>query len=123
MDVPKPVLVAIGGVAGAAIRWSVTELFDRALWSLMSVNSAGAFLLAFLVRGRVTRADVHLFLGVGFCGALTTFSTLAFEVAARLDDGNLSDAAGFTIVTVVVGLAGAVTGSLVAARGAGREIR
>ncbi len=123
MDVPKPVLVAIGGVAGAATRWAVTEWIDSALWSLVGVNSFGAFLLGFLVRSRIGGHGLRLFFGIGFCGALTTFSPLALDVAARLDDGHLNEAAEFTFITVTIGLAAAVAGTLLGARSTSRETR
>ncbi len=122
MDVSKPVLVAIGGVAGAATRWAISDAINSSLWSLVTVNSVGAFLLGFIIRSRVGGPRLSLGLGVGFCGALTTFSTLALDVAARLDNGHVGDAAGFAIVTVAIGVAAAVAGTRAGGRSVSRAI-
>ena len=123
MHVSKPVLVAIGGVAGAATRSAISDVIDNDLWSLVTVNSAGAFLLGFIVRSKVGSQGLRLGVGVGFCGALTTFSTLALDLATRLDEGHLNDAAGFAVVTVAIGVAAAVAGTRIGARTASRAIR
>jgi fluoride exporter len=112
VELPKPMTVAAGGAAGAALRWIVLDAADDALWSLVTVNTVGAFLLGMVVHGILDRGHtVRLLLGVGFCGALTTLSTLALAVAARLDDGRAFDAFGVATTSVGLGLAAAVVGA------------
>jgi CrcB protein len=118
VSVPKPLLVALGGVVGAALRWATGEGLDDALATLVVVNGLGSFLLgALLARpGWRDLESLRLWLGTGFCGGLTTFSTLAAEVALRLDDGRAADAVGFAAVTFGVGLVAAVVGHVSVAR-------
>ena len=79
---------------------------------LIAVNTVGAFLLGVIVRGFLQGgARMRLFLGVGFCGALTTFSAFALAVAGRLDDGRLVDAAVLASSSVGFGLAAALFGA------------
>ena len=77
-------LVALGASAGAPLRSSSTAghastpLLER--FSAPSiVNVAGAFLLGILSGWTGRPAWAMPLLGMGFCGALTTFSTLTFE--------------------------------------------
>ena len=106
VELPKPMLVALGGMAGAAARWAVLEPTDGAAWALVAVNSVGAFVLGLLAHG-LRRGDPQrqLVVGVGFCGAFTTFSTLAVDLAGDLDRGAPGRALLLLGVSVVAGLA------------------
>lgn len=111
MSAPKPVLVAAGGLAGAAVRWGSLELTDHATVALIVVNTVGAAILGFVVRrAGAARPRHHLLLGVGFCGSLTSFSTLALDAAVRLDDGQYAGMAILVLGSVVVGLVAARLG-------------
>lgn len=103
--------LAAAGIAGACLRWAVTEAVNDPLATLLVVNSAGAFILGVLLRTHEAHSPVRLCVGVGFCGSLTTFSTLAAEIAERIDHGQVAYAVGFTALTVGVGLAAVVAGS------------
>ena len=57
-------------------------------WATFMINLAGAFILGALLEGLARsggdtgwRQRVRLFAGTGFCGAFTTYSTLALEVS------------------------------------------
>jgi len=111
VELPKPFLVAIGAIAGATVRWAIAEAVDHHFWSLTLVNSVGAALLgALVIFFRDADATPRLLLGVGFCGALTTFSTLAYEVAVRLDAGNAMDALVFAVATTAIGIGAGYAG-------------
>jgi CrcB protein len=73
-------LVLAGGAAGALLRWAAGLLIgDRALpWPTITVNIAGAFLLG-LLTALPTGPALTALLGTGLCGALTTWSTLAYQ--------------------------------------------
>jgi len=55
------------------VRAAATDAFDD-VWATLAVNVIGAFLLGVAV----TRSP--RFVGTGFCGALTTFSTLQVQL-------------------------------------------
>jgi CrcB protein len=46
------------------------------------------------------------FLGTGFCGALTTFSTMQVELLEMLDAGRLGLAVAYSSVSIAAGFAG-----------------
>ncbi|HWH32246.1 MAG TPA: CrcB family protein [Egibacteraceae bacterium] len=106
-------LVAAGGAAGAFVRAVVADVVPRTgglpLATLL-VNLAGAFALGLLL-GRVGEDPRHgalprALIGVGFLGALTTFSALAVELALM----PVPAAAGYGLATLAGGLALARTG-------------
>ncbi|MEJ2863087.1 fluoride efflux transporter FluC [Actinomycetospora flava] len=76
-------LVALGAAIGAPTRY----LTDRWLqsthgtgfpWGTFTVNVVAAFVLGLVVGGPAPHAAVAA-IGVGFCGSLSTWSTLAYE--------------------------------------------
>ena len=73
-------LVLVGGAAGAAARGAVADAVPGRRATLL-VNLVGSLLLGLLASAAPAP---YALLGIGFCGALTTFSTFALEV---LDGG------------------------------------
>ena len=83
-------LVAVGGALGTAARYGVSLALPTTTghWPVGTfvVNMVGSFVLGALLEGLARsgpdsgrRQQARLLIGTGFCGALTTFSTLAVE--------------------------------------------
>jgi len=102
--------VFAGGVAGAMARAGVLEALPhdpgRWPWATLLVNVAGAFVLGAVAAHGPRRA----LLGQGFCGALTTFSTLQLELLQMLDAGRTGLALAYAGVSLAAGLAAAELG-------------
>jgi CrcB protein len=64
---------------------------------------AGAFVLGVAVT-HVSVGPRRSALGAGFCGALTTFSTLQLELLDMLDDGHVLRACAYAAATIAAGL-------------------
>jgi CrcB protein len=103
--------VLAGGLIGSVARHAVQGAADDAgfPWGILSVNVVGAFLLGVLT-SRVARSRrpelAAVFLAVGALGAFTTFSA----IVAQLEAMSLPKAMAYASVSVVVGLAAAVSG-------------
>ncbi len=108
-----PAAIFLGGFAGAVARALVGEALvhdpGQWPWATLLVNVAGAFVLGHLITrvedGREHFTHAGRLLGSGFCGALTTFSTLQLEVLAMLDGGHVGLAGAYLAVSVAAGLA------------------
>ena len=81
-------LVFVGGAVGTLVRDVLTSspvvsAVVPTMWWVFAVNVVGAALLGFLGArfARLGRVNAKLLLGTGFCGGLTTYSTLAVDIA------------------------------------------
>ena len=99
-------LVLLGAAAGAPLRWLAGLRWGR--WGTATVNVVGSLLLGVLV-GLAVPAGALLLLGVGFCGALTTFSTAAVEALTLWRDARLR-AAGYVAGSLAAGVVAAAAG-------------
>ena len=103
--------VALGGALGALLRAGVLEVADGGRSAvLLVVNISGSFALGLVVTVLVERPSARAGFGTGFCGAFTSMSTFAVDVASRLNDGELLVALILVGVTVLGATAGAVVG-------------
>lgn len=117
--------VGIGGLVGAPTRFVVDQVVNtrrRSLfpWGTFVVNAVGAFILG-LLDGLATYHGLgpvpSAVLGTGFCGALTTFSTLSYETVRLLEEGTPKAALWNVAGSLAVGLAAAGAGLGLAALG------
>ncbi|MGL5406931.1 MAG: fluoride efflux transporter FluC [Propionibacteriaceae bacterium] len=99
-------LVYSGAVLGTLSRWGL-GLAVSGLWGTHLVNIGGTALLGFLtvVLG-IRRQQLKLFLGTGFCGAFTTYSSLAVGIA----QAQLWAGIGHAVLALATGLASALIG-------------
>jgi len=86
-------VVAAGGAVGAPLRYLTDRYVSRRIdalfpWGTFTVNVAGSAILGApagaLLVGAGT-SPLGLLLGVGLCGALTTYSTFSYETARLLE--------------------------------------
>ncbi len=113
-------LVALGAAIGAPLRFIVDKLLVARLlrstgdrvplpWGTFTVNIVGSFVLG-LMTG-VANQNWTLLIGVGFCGAFTTYSTFAAETTAQLTSGHRAKALLSVLLTLGIGLLAAVFGA------------
>ncbi|WP_330232650.1 fluoride efflux transporter CrcB [Nocardia sp. NBC_00508] len=108
-------LVVLGGALGAPLRY----LIDRAVqdrrdslfpWGTFLVNLIGCLVLGGLSgAGTALATPLFAWLGTGFCGALTTYSTFSYETVRLAERGAYFYAAMNVVVSVIAGLAAAMS--------------
>ena len=107
-------LIVIGAALGAPLRY----LTDRAVqarhdspfpWGTLTVNVLGSLVLGAVV-AIPTGPTVTAVIGTGFCGALTTWSTLSYETLRLTREGSRFHALANVLASVVAGLGAASLG-------------
>lgn len=103
--------VFVGGALGGLLRAALTELSPDPVaawpWTTFAINIAGAFLLGYFTTRLQERLPLSSYrrplTGTGFCGALTTFSTVQVELLRMIDAHRYGLAAGYAATSVVLG--------------------
>jgi fluoride exporter len=107
-------LVAAGAAVGAPARYLTDRLIQSRHdsvfpWGTLAVNVLGSFVLG-LLTGLPAGTAVTAGLGVGFCGALTTYSTFGYETLRLAQDGARAYAAANAVGSVLAAVAAAYAG-------------
>lgn len=113
-------LVAVGGGAGSALRYLVTNAVPRATslpgWPLgtLVVNVSGSLLIGFIAglvfARQVPGEGLRLLLVTGLLGGYTTFSAFSLENLLLIRDGAVLVALANALAQVTLGLAAAALG-------------
>ena len=110
-------LIGAGGFVGAICRYGIAAA-SRQLWDsafplgTLIANILGCFLIGLLIGSGQNEAsrNTKLLFGVGFLGALTTFSTFGAETVGSFGEQKQAIAISNVLLNVGVGLAAVVAG-------------
>jgi CrcB protein len=104
--------IFLGGALGAWLRVLLIRTGAAGAphwpWPTFAANVLGALLLGYFstrLQERLPLSDYQRpLLGTGFCGALTTFSTVQVELLTMLDADRYGLAAGYALASIASGL-------------------
>lgn len=115
-------LVALGGAFGAMLRFFISEVVLLSLgrgfpYATLLVNIVGSFIMG-LLYAAISNEYVMIIpwrtmIGIGFLGALTTFSTFSLDTLLMLQQGEWFKAAANIALNVMLCLFGAWLGMMV----------
>lgn len=109
-------MVALGGALGGVCRFGLsvwlTPLCRGFPYPTLLVNSVGCFIFGLCLglsahcslRWLALSQQANLFVLVGFCGGLTTFSSLIFQSFAMIKNGAYWHALAYIILSFLLGL-------------------
>jgi fluoride exporter len=119
MDLYKILLVGTGGLLGSVARYvtvrSISERIPTIFpYGTLTVNILGSFILGIVYGVALRKTDmsenIKLFLGVGFCGGYTTFSSLAWESVALFNQKMAGSSLLYLGISLVTGILALLTG-------------
>jgi fluoride exporter len=106
--------IAIGGFVGAILRYEISKKLNLDLpYGTFLVNMIGSFLLGYFFYQGMTDT-MYAFLGSGFCGAFTTFSTFKLESFQLNKSKGKIVSLTYLLITYIVGFVFAFWGYLFA---------
>ena len=123
VTLPTLVAISIGAIVGANARflvggWLAERLASGFPWPTIAINLAGSFLLGFVLVLSAERGLgpwwVRPAIAVGFLGSFTTFPAFSVETVSLIERGDLAGALGNAAGSVLVCVAGAWLGTLLA---------
>ncbi len=113
--------IALGGALGASARYLTGVAAARVLgkgfpWGTLIVNIAGSFLMGVLVvvLAHYSANRFAPLLMTGVLGGFTTFSAFSLDAVTLYERGELTLAAGYIAVSVIVSIAALFAGLLLA---------
>ncbi|WP_064665988.1 fluoride efflux transporter CrcB [Pseudoalteromonas prydzensis] len=104
-------MIAAGGASGACLRFFISETMLKLLgrgfpFGTLAVNILGSLLMGILYglieRGIITASPAKTLIGIGFLGALTTFSTFSMDSLLLLQQGHFFKMALNIVLNVAV---------------------
>lgn len=99
-------LVALGAAVGAPLRFAWAHVLDRRFpFGTLLVNVLGSFALG-VCTPQALGGQAMALVGVGFCGAFTTYSTFAVQTHER----GWRVGGGYAVATVVLAVGGCALG-------------
>ena len=103
--------IFIAAMAGGLVRYGFSNALPASPdfpWGTLLVNYLGIVCLVYLVRGYLvhkgTSKGLILALGTGFCGGLTTFSSLMLDAVKLLDTGRYLSLLIYLVLSIGGGL-------------------
>jgi CrcB protein len=120
-DTAHILVVAIGAFFGTLARYEIGILLPdkKSGWPMATfiINLSGAFILGLLLQALANhgkdkggRRVLRLLIGTGFCGAYTTYSSLATGTALLMRDNHLIVSLAYAGISVVGGIIAAALG-------------
>lgn len=104
-------LVGVGGALGAMLRYLVAEQLpsEEFPFGTLTVNVLGSLVLG-LATFMEPGSDALLFLGVGVCGAFTTFSSFAYDTVRMWETGQPYRAVVYALANLIGAILAVVLG-------------
>ena len=106
-----PLVIFLAAMVGGLVRYFVSSQLPVSPdfpWGTLLVNYLGIFCLVYLVKGYLvykgTSKGLVLALGTGFCGGLTTFSSLMLDAVKLLDTGRYLSLGIYLLLSIGGGL-------------------
>lgn len=104
--------IFLGGGIGSVFRYIISKIFiidkNSFPWSTLIANFIGCFIIGIILGWYVNNdkqhSDLYIFLSIGFCGGLTTFSTFSLEGLTLFKNGDFLIFVTYLLISIIGGL-------------------
>lgn len=109
------IIVFLGAGLGGAFRFWLASFVQKQFppyfpYGTLAVNLVGSFILGLMIFGldekELISSSIKLFIGIGFCGGLTTFSSFSYETFSLLKNAEFLIAALNVLLNIFLTLLG-----------------
>jgi len=104
-------IVALGSGIGGMLRYYISDIVQKNSASLfpfgtLTVNIIGSFIIGLVIfyldSLKIISSEMRLFLTIGLCGGLTTFSTFSYETVKLFQDSEFLLAGANILLNVIL---------------------
>lgn len=107
-------IIFLGGGLGSVLRYVISKYLNSDYnFGTFTANLIGCFLIGVFIayyKKNILVDDAFLFLAVGFCGGLTTFSTFAFELLEMIRLQKMKEFLLYSGLSILLGILMAFVG-------------
>jgi len=113
-------LIGLGGFLGSISRFLIALGLNRIFQSVLPIGTLAVNILGCLLIGiiyslaeqkNMLSPELRIFLGVGFCGGFTTYSSFAFDKFSLIKTGDFLTLSVYVGASVFLGLIAVYLGS------------
>lgn len=108
--------VAVGGVLGVWLRYLCVAVVvnwvgaQASPGAILTINVFGCLIIGLVLGSPNVKPQLALMLTVGFCGGLTTFSTLVIDLITLYQTQDVWTAIRYLVLSILLGIGAAVAG-------------
>jgi len=104
-------IVALGSGIGGMLRYYISDIVQKNSASLfpfgtLTVNIIGSFIIGLVIfyldSLKIISSEMRLFLTIGLCGGLTTFSTFSYETVKLFQDSEFLLAGANILLNIIL---------------------
>ncbi|KJU74600.1 CrcB protein [Pediococcus damnosus LMG 28219] len=111
-------LVGVGASFGAILRYELTKFIKKWVpsyfpFGTLIINILACLLLGAFAAITLENGGLYVLAGIGFCGGLSTFSTMSFETMILIQERRYRIAVVYDLISLIVGVAAISLGAFI----------
>ncbi|MDV7718907.1 fluoride efflux transporter CrcB [Pediococcus ethanolidurans] len=111
-------LIGVGASVGAITRYELTKIIKKRIpsyfpFGTLIINILACFVIGILAATTLESSNWYAIMAIGFCGGLSTFSTMSLETMVLLQERRYRMAVEYILFSLVIGIMAVSLGALI----------